>query len=264
MAAEAPSAESWTSSLPPDLFDQTTIISLLSTLAIVAAAYLASLRFLPSSSTGTLRFLFIWHLADALCHFLLEGSFLYHCFFSHEQISESTAGYFPTPAGFLGYSDRVYGAQSGGNNPFAQLWMVYAKADKRWAGVDLGVVSLELLTVFFDGPLAVYICYCLAKRDPKVSIWMIILATCELYGGKFGWLRRDRVCLVNSDLPGFMTFCPEWLIGNLNLDTSNFMYLWVYLVFFNTLWVWIPLWVIWYSAKDISNALSVRQSKKSL
>jgi hypothetical protein len=64
------------------------------------------------------------------------------------------------------------------------LWMVYAKADKRWAGVDLAVVSLELLTVFFDGPLAVYVCYCLAKKDPKVSIWMIILATCELYGGK--------------------------------------------------------------------------------
>lgn len=62
--------------------------------------------------------------------------------------------------------------------------MVYARADKRWAGVDLGVVSLELLTVFFDGPLAVYVCYCLAKKDPKVSIWMIVLATCELYGGK--------------------------------------------------------------------------------
>lgn len=75
----------------------------------------------------------------------------------------------------------------------------------------------------------------------------------------------DRACsVINGDLLGFMTFCPEWLIGNLNLDTSNFMYLWVYLVFFNTLWVWIPLWVIWYSAKDISNALSVRQSKKSL
>lgn len=47
-----------------------------------------------------------------------------------------------------------------------------------------GVISLELLTVFFDGPLALYICYCLSKRDPKASIWMIILATCELYGGK--------------------------------------------------------------------------------
>lgn len=61
-----------------------------------------------------------------------------------------------------------------------------------------------------------------------------------------------------------MTFCPEWLIGNLNLDTSNFMYLWVYLVFFNTLWVWIPLWVIWHSVRDISTALNERQVKKNL
>ncbi|WZH45071.1 Emopamil-binding protein [Fusarium acuminatum] len=234
------------SSLPPDLFDQTTIISLLSTLAIVFAAYATSLKVLPSSSSGTLRFLFIWHLADALCHFLLEGSFLYHCFFSHQPLlADAKTDLFPTPAGFLGYADRVYGAQSGGSNPFAQLWMVYAKADKRWAGVDLGVVSLELLTVLFDGPLAVYVCYCLAKKDPKVSIWMIILATCELYGG-------------------FMTFCPEWLVGSPNLDTSNFMYLWIYLFFFNTLWVWIPLWIIWYSVKDISNALNVRQGKKNL
>lgn len=46
-----------------------------------------------------------------------------------------------------------------------------------------GVISLELLTVFFDGPLAVYICYLIAKGNPKASIWMIVLATCELYGG---------------------------------------------------------------------------------
>lgn len=228
-----------------DLFDTTTIISLLSTLAIVLTAYIASLRFLPTQSRGVIRFLFIWHLADALCHFILEGSFLYHCFFSHQPTPQDATGLFPTPSNFLGWSDRTYGAQSGGDNPFAQLWMVYAKADRRWAGVDLGVVSLEILTVFFDGPLAVYVCYCLAKKDPKVSIWMIILATCELYGG-------------------FMTFAPEWLIGSLNLDTSNFMYLWVYLFFFNTLWVWIPLWIIWYSVRDISNALSVREVRKSL
>jgi hypothetical protein len=47
-----------------------------------------------------------------------------------------------------------------------------------------GVISLELLTVFIAGPLAVYICYSLSKKDPKASIWMIILATAELYGGK--------------------------------------------------------------------------------
>jgi hypothetical protein len=235
-----------TSTLPPDLFDQTTLISLASTVAIVAAAYATSRQVLPASAGGVTRFLFIWHLADGLCHFILEGSFLYHCFFSHQSASDPAAAlFFPTPQGFLGSVDRVYGAQAGGSNPFAQLWMVYARADKRWAGVDLGVVSLELLTVFFDGPLAIYVCYCLAKRDPKVSIWMIILATCELYGG-------------------FMTFCPEWLTGNLNLDGSNFMFLWVYLVFFNMLWVFIPLWVIYYSVRDLSGALALRQAKKKI
>lgn len=176
------------SSLPPDLFDQTTIISLLATVAIVVAAYGTSRIALAPATSTTLRFLFIWHLADALCHFLLEGSFLYHCFFSYVSTSSASAPddllkLFPTPFNYLGYEDRVYGPQAGGSNPFAQLWMVYARADKRWAGADLGVISLELLTVFFDGPLAVYICYCIAKKDPKASIWMIVLATCELYGG---------------------------------------------------------------------------------
>lgn len=27
-----------------------------------------------------------------------------------------------------------------------------------------------------------------------------------------------------------MTFCPEWLTGNPNLDTSNPLYFWVYLM----------------------------------
>lgn len=43
-----------------------------------------------------------------------------------------------------------------------------------------------------------------------------------------------------------MTFAPEWLTGSRNLVTENFMYKWVYLVFFNAaLWVVIPLWVLW-------------------
>ncbi|KAF4119610.1 Emopamil binding protein [Geosmithia morbida] len=242
-------AGSFASSLPDDLFDQTTIVSLLSTLAIVAAAWATARQVLPTTATGTTRFLFIWHFADALCHFILEGSFLYHCFFSYVDVTTTTAAaaiesFYPTPFNYLGHgADRIYGPQAGGDNPFAQLWMVYAKADRRWAGVDLGVVSLELLTVVFDGLLALYICWCLARRDAKVSIWMIVLATCELYGG-------------------FMTFCPEWLTGNINLDTSNFMYKWIYLIFFNTLWVWIPLWVIWWSVMDIANALQVRDAKK--
>lgn len=132
------------SSLPPDLFDATTVASLLSTVAIVAAAYAASRAVLASATGGAVRFLFIWHLADALCHFALEGSFLYHCFFSYLGAADAAAdaasgkALYPTPYNFLGHEDgRVYGPQAGGHNAFAQLWMVYARADRRWAGVDL-------------------------------------------------------------------------------------------------------------------------------
>ena len=57
-----------------------------------------------------------------------------------------------------------------------------------------------------------------------------------------------------------MTFCPEWLTSNANLDGSNFMYLWVYLVFFNGLWVLIPAYAIYVAAGDISNAFTVREA----
>lgn len=66
-----------------------------------------------------------------------------------------------------------------------------------------------------------------------------------------------------------MTFAPEWLTGSPNLDTSNFMYLWVYLVFFNGLWVVFPLWVLHLAYGAIQSAfvraggaLGVRDAKK--
>lgn len=66
---------------------------------------------------------------------------------------------------------------------------------------------------------------------------------------------------------GFMTFCPEWLTGNQFLDSSNFMYLWVYLVFFNMLWVFIPFYAIYVSWNSINAAFStqtvVQVAKKS-
>jgi len=46
---------------------------------------------------------------------------------------------------------------------------------------------------------------------------------------------------------GWMTFCPEWLTGSKALSTDNAMHLWLYLVFFNGLWVVIPLYLMWQS-----------------
>ena len=53
-----------------------------------------------------------------------------------------------------------------------------------------------------------------------------------------------------------MTFAPEWLTGSPNLDISNFMYLWIYLTFFNTLWVFFPLWVLYQAYGHIGLAFA--------
>ncbi|OQN98029.1 hypothetical protein B0A48_16335 [Cryoendolithus antarcticus] len=225
----------------PQIISLTTVLSLASTLAILLVGYLSSLRFLPASSTSKTRFLFVWHATDALIHFILEGSYLHNCFFSSATLLEGKAlgsEFLPAGVSFLGDHTRLYGAEYG-TSPFSALWREYARADKRWGGSDLTVISLELLTVFVAGPMAVWICYGLAKKRADTSFWMIVLATGELYGG-------------------WMTFAPEWLSGSPNLNTDVWMYTWVYLFFFNTIWVWIPLWVLYDAYGTITGALAPR------
>jgi hypothetical protein len=175
----------------PSIISTTTVLSLLSTVAILATAYFASVQLLPKSASTKIRVLFVWHAFDALIHLILEGSFLYNCFFSY---TTNTAGlwksntafaspYLPPDVYFLGRKDRIYGADYG-TSSFSALWREYAKADRRWGGTDLGVISLELLTVFIGGPLAAWICNCLRKQRSDAWFWMIVLATGELYGGR--------------------------------------------------------------------------------
>ena len=62
-----------------------------------------------------------------------------------------------------------------------------------------------------------------------------------------------------------MTFAPEWLTGDPHLDTSNFMYLWIYLFFFNTIWVWVPLWVLYEAYNNMNAAfegMDLRRNKE--
>ncbi|KAK5730929.1 hypothetical protein LTR15_000867 [Elasticomyces elasticus] len=237
----------------PHIISTTTVLSLLSSLAILGAAYGASLALLPKGASTKIRVLFCWHAFDALIHFILEGSYIYNCFFSYItntpglwKPGEAFASpYLPSNVFFLGYTDRIYGADYG-TSPFSALWREYAKADKRWGGSDLTVISLELLTVFVAGPMAMWICYCLRKQRADTWFWMVVLATGELYGG-------------------FMTFAPEWLSGSPNLNTSHWMYTYVYLFFFNTLWVWIPLWILWEAYQRISgNARFIQRNATAL
>ncbi len=141
--------------LPADLFDPTTLVSLASTVAILGAAYGASLVALDRrTASPSRRFLFVWHAFDALIHFCLEGGFLYHCFFSWLPLSAvpNPLALAPTAHNYLGRPGRAYGPQAGGNGALARLWMVYAKADRRWAGADLVRAFFPLLPIFFPSP----------------------------------------------------------------------------------------------------------------
>lgn len=105
----------------------------------------------------------------------------------------------------------------------------YAAADFRWGTADPTVVSLEILTVLGAGPLCCYILKQLANDDPARHYWIVVLSTAELYGGYVScfliWIGK---CMLRTF--SWMTFCPEWLTGSPNLNTSNVLHLWVYLV----------------------------------
>ncbi|TFK52474.1 Emopamil-binding protein [Heliocybe sulcata] len=125
--------------------------------------------------------------------------------------------------------------------PFAEMWKEYARADFRWGFSDPTVVSLEILTVLGAGPLCCWIVFQIVKDDPARHYWIVVLSTAELYGG-------------------WMTFCPEWLTGSPNLDTSNPLYFYVYLIFMNTIWVFIPLWLMVDSYGHIAKSLRLAQA----
>ena len=187
------------------VIDAVTITSLSAALALFIIAYVLGGILLPKQSSSRTKILFVWHLFDSLIHFFFEGSFLYNCFFTFLELP-GPPSYFssthriltPPSVYFLGQSNRLYGSAYG-EGPTAKLWQEYAKADKRWGGSDLTVVSLELLTVFLGAPIAAYVCYLLTKghgdtsvvlangkrgMTGKLSFWLIVLATGELYGGK--------------------------------------------------------------------------------
>lgn len=238
---------------PPFTLDAGTAISLAIAFSLMPLAQTLAAYALPNHTPKSYYYLFLWHAYDFLTHFVIEGSYLYHCFFSYIDLPLHTSDY-PHPASrgvdrlphLYNRSDRRYGALYS-QAPMARLWQEYAKADRRWGGADLTVMSIELLTVGLAGPAALYVCYLISKAvkaaTPAVQakyqsrLWFVavVLATGELYGG-------------------FMTFAPEWMSGNTHLAGDDPVYLWLYLFFFNTLWVFIPLWVIYLAYHKVSTA----------
>ncbi|KAJ3336842.1 hypothetical protein HDU93_002082 [Gonapodya sp. JEL0774] len=136
----------------------------------------------------------------------------------------------------LGYTVvTLQGGASKNEGFFAELWKEYGKADARWAVYDPTILSLELLTVYLAGPLAALCMYGTMYNTPWRHFAQIVLNTAELYGG-------------------WMTFAPEWVSGSPSLTTSNPIYLYLYLAFFNGLWVVIPLALLYESYGAVTEA----------
>jgi hypothetical protein len=131
-------------SLPAELTDTTTLVSLGAVLVMVLAAWGLAEHFLDHRTPSQLRFLFVWHAFDAMIHFCLEGSFLYHCFFSVADLAgfKEAGGmsdvYHPDPEGYLGTSGLVHGAQAGAVNgvegPMAMLCEFVSGVERRIFG----------------------------------------------------------------------------------------------------------------------------------
>ncbi|GAA5970287.1 hypothetical protein JCM11641_001650 [Rhodosporidiobolus odoratus] len=141
------------------------------------------------------------------------------------------------------------------NSTLASLWHEYSLADTRWGVSDPTVVSVELITVLGAGPLAIWCCESLRRGEEGWKFWIVVLSVAELYGG-------------------WMTFVPEWISGSPSLNTSHWLYTWIYLFFFNGLlmnvhfvratgdrWVAIPLVLIYQAYFDIMGALEEKRER---
>ncbi|KAI5854107.1 Emopamil-binding protein [Tricharina praecox] len=220
----------------PTLISATTVFSLLLTVLLLVGAYGLSLALLPSTSTTKTRVIYIWHIFDSLTHFVLEGSFLYYSLTTSSTVRSSAV---PTLYGDAAIS---YGTKFS-TAPLGKLWNEYAKADRRWGEADVGIVCIELVTVLLAGPAALWVAGMVRRGEGRRWFWIAVLATAEIYGG-------------------WMTFAPEWIAGNHNLMTHNWMYKWLYLAFFNGLWVVIPGWLLCEAYWNMVPAVEMRQQQE--
>jgi hypothetical protein len=113
----------------------------------------------------------------------------------------------------------------------------YATADMCSGTAVLTVITLELLTFFGPMPLSVLIVYQIVKGYPVWYYWITVLSTAK----HLQWVRRNHLSAENREVVHshacvcrWITLCPQWLTGNLALDTSNVHYFWVYSELFHT------------------------------
>uniref|UniRef100_A0A8C6LP64 EBP like n=1 Tax=Nothobranchius furzeri TaxID=105023 RepID=A0A8C6LP64_NOTFU len=170
------------------------------------------------------------------CHLLTAGC----CLFRGLHL----AGHYHVTEGPFVYMSLV-GTVETSEGPLAELWKEYSKADSRWLVSDPTIVSVEILTVVLDSLLALLLIHAILNKKYYRHFLQVALSVCELYGG-------------------WMTFCPEWLTGSPHLNTSSWLHLWLYLAFFNGLWVLVPVLLLLQSWLFLKSLTPPPTSRKKL
>lgn len=133
----------------------------------------------------TSQILYTWHLISGLTHLVLESTYVYNCFTAYTTIPHPPPSPHPHHY-FLSQPTRLYGTAYS-TSISSYPWTEYAKADRRYAGIDITTLSLEIITVCVAGPLALWVAWCLRRDGGGVSartwFWAVVLAMGELYGG---------------------------------------------------------------------------------
>ncbi|KAI1890228.1 hypothetical protein AGOR_G00151520 [Albula goreensis] len=115
----------------------------------------------------------------------------------------------------------------------SQLWKEYSKGDSRYVIADNFTVCMETITALMWGPLSVWTVLAFLYNWPNRFVLQLIVSLGQLYGA-------------------VLYFFTEHRDGYMHSELGHPLYFWFYFVFMNTLWIVIPLLLIWDSWLQLS------------
>ncbi|KAI8867420.1 Emopamil-binding protein [Ramicandelaber brevisporus] len=178
---------------------------------LVLGWYLISPRRPDLTTAG--RLTFGWFLISGLIHIVLEGYYVLH----HRTIAGES---------FL----------------LAQIHKEYALSDSRYLTSDLFVLSMEAVTVTFDGPLCLLAAYSIWHDLPHHHLFQSMVSLAQIYGD-------------------VLYYATTILDGSPHSDPHPYYY-YFYFGFLNFIWLVIPGMLLFQSCREIINGMAALQRER--
>ncbi|KAF9582954.1 hypothetical protein BGW38_010543 [Lunasporangiospora selenospora] len=137
------------------------------------------------------------------------------------------------------YYVRNHATLAGDLHPLAQIWKEYSLSDSRYLSSDALVLILESITTYIWGPVLFYAAWALYTDRPTRHVAQLVVSMGHVYSLSIYYLTG--------------------LVDGTEYGDPHPYYFWFYFVFFNVIWMVVPLALIAQSVKTIVHALSVVQ-----